>query len=154
MPQEKLPPFHANAEEAVIGCLLLRGTDVPASQFLAEILPECGGLKPSDFFREKNDWCFQAILDLAHQGAGVDQITLAYRLQSTDKLEPIGGPGYLIHCLSLVATSYHLKYYAAIVLETSRLRKQIAEGVKLIKTAYDPATPPSPPKHLGPVKGL
>lgn len=142
-------PRADQAEQAVIGCLLLRGS--PDEHALAEI-PD---LKPTDFWLQSCATIFQVCLDLARSDGAIDQVLVAQRLQELDKLASIGGPAFLIHCLRQVETSYHLKFYAAAVLDCSRRRDMLAQAGQLARAAFNPVTPPlPPPSSRGPVKGL
>lgn len=147
MPEEKLPPHNIEAEEAVLGSLLLWGTESNE-----KILATSDILKPSDFLREKNGWIYQAMLDLLREGMAVDHLTVAHKLEAQEKLESIGGHAYLYHVLYAVPTSMHLEYYARIVKDFSVRRQMIADAGKLAGTAYDTSKPLLPMKN--PRKGL
>ena len=66
---EKLPPHNVEAEEAVIGSLLI---DDQAISKVAAFL------KPDDFYREKNRWCYEICLGLFQHGDTINQVTLAH----------------------------------------------------------------------------
>lgn len=85
-PFEKLPPHDVEAEEAVIAASMV---DPDAIYRIAPIL------KPSDFFREKNAWVYQACVDLWTRDEAINQITVAHELARADRLEDAGGQAYL-----------------------------------------------------------
>ena len=95
MAQEKLPPHDIEAEEAVIGSLLI---DPEA------ILKVATFLKPEDFFDETNQAIYQACLSLYQRNEVINQITVAHELMRQNKLEQIGGAAYLSHLISVVPT--------------------------------------------------
>lgn len=133
MPTEILPPHNIEAEEAVIGsCFLLatEGVDNFREQF-ASIR-----LKPSDFFREKNAWWFEAILNVYKSGRPPDQILVCHEMNRLEQLEKAGGPAFIYHYLGAVATSLHLKYYADIVFDCSRRRQEISRAGRIAADAY------------------
>ena len=51
MPEDRLPPQNVEAEEAVLGSLLLDPTCIVQ---IADFL------RPGDFYREKNNWVYEA----------------------------------------------------------------------------------------------
>lgn len=128
MPEEKLPPHNIDAEEAVLGSLLLD------SEAMAEV---ANLLKTDDFFREKNSWVYGACLALYKQGIAINQISVAHELQKSEKLEGIGGPAYLLHILSAVPTSLHIKTYAGIVKEMSLGRQVINIAGKIAAMGFE-----------------
>ena len=125
---ELLPPFDADMEEAIIGSLLLDGEAMPQ---VASVL------EPLDFFREKNAAIYQACLNLYQAGVAPDQLLIAQELQRQDKLDFVGGPAYLIHCLSVVPTSLHIEHYAGQVKSLAQRRKLIAIAGQIAAYGYE-----------------
>jgi len=68
---EKLPPHDIEAEEAVIGSLLI---DSDAIFKIATFL------KPEDFYREKNQWAYEACFFLYERNEAINQVTVAHEL--------------------------------------------------------------------------
>ena len=128
MPDEKLPPHDIDAEEAVIGSLLLDGES---------IFKVASFLRPQDFFREKNTWLYDACLALWQRNEAINQITVAQEVSRKEKLEAIGGPAYLIHVLSVVPTSLHLEHYAQIVHRLSTMRQLISSAGQIAALGYE-----------------
>lgn len=126
--EDKLPPHDIDAEESVIGSLLLDG------EAISEI---AGTLKPEHFFREKNSWIYEACIALYHNWKPIDQITVAQELSRREKLETIGGPAYLIHVLSVVPTSLHIEHYAGIVRDMAIRRQLISVAGKIAAMGYE-----------------
>jgi replicative DNA helicase len=92
MDNEKLPPYDVEAEEAVIGSLLVDG------EAMFEVATF---LKAEDFFSPQNKLIYEACYSLYGRNTGINQITVADELARQGKLEEIGG----VSCLSqLVAT--------------------------------------------------
>ena len=79
---EKLPPHDADAEEAVIGSLLIDG------EVINRIAPLVG---VEDFYRERNRWCYQACQSLYQRGEPIDQISVARELSLRERLEAVTG---------------------------------------------------------------
>ena len=85
---ERLLPHDLEAEEAVVGSLLIDGDAFLRVGHL---------IKPEDFYREKNQLCFGACVALFQRDEAIDQVTLARELSRTNQLEAIGGMAYLSH---------------------------------------------------------
>ena len=116
---ERLLPHNTEAEEALIGSLLIDG------ECIARIAPM---LRPGDFYRERNQLCYDAATALSHRNQAIDQTTLAGELARTEKLDMAGGMAYLSHLVSITPTSVHAEDYADIVSRTATMRKLIAAG--------------------------
>ena len=124
---ERLLPHNTEAEEALIGSLLIDG------ECIARIAPT---LQPGDFYRERNQLCYDAALALSNRNQAVDQTTLAGELARTDRLELAGGMAYLSHLVAITPTSVHAEDYAGIVSRTATMRKLIAAGSKIAELGY------------------
>jgi replicative DNA helicase len=128
MADEKLPPHDIEAEEAVIGSLLI---DPDA------ILKIAASLKPEDFFSETNRVIYQACFSLYQRNEAINQITAAHELMRLDKLEQVGGAAFLSHLISNVPTSIHVEYYAQIVSNTAVMRRLIAAAGQIATLGYE-----------------
>ena len=73
----KLPPHDIDAEEAVIGSLLIDG---------AAIYKIASFLQQSDFYHEPNRWLYGACLSLHQRNEAINQITVAQELDRQGKL--------------------------------------------------------------------
>ncbi len=128
---EKLPPHDINAEEAVIGSLLIDGDAIYQIAYR---------LEQSDFYHEQNQWLYGACLSLYKRTEAINQITLAQELDQQGKLEPCGGVAYLSHLISIVPTSLDIEHYAQIVyrLAISRRLIEAARRIEAIGYQADP----------------
>ena len=124
---EKLLPHDTEAEESVLGSILIDG------ECLTRLVPL---LKEGDFYRERNQLCFDAALRLFQRDQAVDQITLAGELSRTEKLDLVGGMAYLSHLVSITPTSVHAEDYAQVVSRTSNMRRLIDAGNRIIDLGY------------------
>jgi replicative DNA helicase len=123
----KLPPSDLEAEEAVLGSVLID----------PEAMPKVAFLKAEDFYREKNRWAWGCCLALYQRGVGVNQITVAHELAGAKRLEAAGGPGFLAHLVSQTPTSVHVVYYAEIVARLSSYRQLITASNKIAAIGYE-----------------
>jgi len=125
---EKLPPHDTDAEEAVIGSLLIDGT---AIYKIATFLQQ------PDFYSERNQWIYGACLSLYQRPDGaINQITVAQELDRRGKLEACGGAAYLSHLVSIVPTSLHIEHYAQIVYRLSIMRHLITASDQIAAIGY------------------
>ncbi len=129
---EKLPPHDTDAEENVIGSLLIDGT---AIYRIADLL------RPKDFYTEQNSLIYEACLALYERPdeVAIDQITLAQELSRQGKLETCGGAAYLSYLVSIVATPLHIEHYAQIVYRLSIMRHLINAGSQIAAIGYEAA---------------
>ncbi|GAI27999.1 unnamed protein product, partial [marine sediment metagenome] len=97
MDGEKSPPHDIDAEEAVIGSLLIDGT---AIYKIATLLDES-----AHFYHEQTKWLYEACLSLYRHDETINQITVAQELARQEKLEACGGAAYLSHLISICPTS-------------------------------------------------
>ena len=125
---EKLPPHDIEAEEAVIGSLLI---DSDAIFKIATFL------RPEDFYREKNQWAYEACFALYERNEAIDQVTVAHELGQRQRLEAVGGAAYLSHLVSNVATSVHIEHYAQIVHRMSVMRRLISAARQIEAIGYE-----------------
>ena len=125
---EKLLPHDIEAEEAVIGSLLINGDS---------IINVAGLLKPDDFYREKNRLCYEACLALFRRGEAITQVTVSHQLGIGEHLDEVGGAAYLSHLVSTVPTPVHIKHYADIVKRTSILRNLVDAASKISSIGYE-----------------
>ena len=124
---EKLLPHDVEAEEAVLGSILIDG------ECLTQLAPL---LKERDFYRERNQLCFDAAMSLFQRDQAVDQVTLAGELQRTEKLDLVGGMAYLSHLVSITPTSIHAEDYAQVISRTSNMRRLIDAGNRIVELGY------------------
>ncbi|MBK9055725.1 MAG: replicative DNA helicase [Chloroflexi bacterium] len=125
---ERLPPHSIEAEEAVLGSLLI---DPDALFEVATFL------RPEFFYREQNKWVYRAILDLHDRREPVDLITLTEELRRREQLEELGGEAYVIGLINIVPTSINAKHYGRIVEATAMRRRLIAAATQIATLAYD-----------------
>jgi replicative DNA helicase len=124
---EKLPPHDPEAEEAVVGSLLIDGDS------MNRVAPL---IKTDDFYRDRNRWCFEACLALYHRGDAIDQISVSRELSLRERLDDVGGPAYLSHLVSIVPTTVHIEHFATIVNQTATMRRLIGAAGAIAAIGY------------------
>jgi replicative DNA helicase len=125
---EKLLPHDIEAEEAVIGALLIDSDSFLRVSHL---------IRPDDFYRERNRVCFAACVDLFQRSEAIDQVTLARELARTNQLDNVGGMAYLSHLVSITPTSAHAEYYAQLIGRTATMRRLIDAASRISAMGYD-----------------
>jgi replicative DNA helicase len=126
--ETRLPPNDNDAEEAVIGSLLIDGT---------AIFQIADFLQPSDFYFEQNRQLFEACLALYKRDEAIDQVTLAQELSRQERLEACGGTGRLSYLISIVPTSLDIIDHARIVYRLSVMRQLITAGDRIVNIGYE-----------------
>ncbi|HOJ79439.1 MAG TPA: replicative DNA helicase [Clostridiales bacterium] len=125
-----VPPHNIEAEQAVLGCMLLDSDVIPTVTEL---------IRSSDFYREDHREICEAIIDIVEKAGPVDIITVAEQLQQRGTLEKVGGIDYLASITSAVPTTANARHYAKIVEEKSLLRKLIKASQEIAGMSYEGA---------------
>ncbi len=124
---DKLQPHNMEAEEAVLGSLLI---DPDAIIHISTFL------KPGDFFVQRHGWVFEAVLDLHERRQPADLVTLSDELSRREQLDEIGGAAFLTSLINATPSSIHIEYYARIVERTAVLRRLIDAAGQIAQLAY------------------
>ncbi|MCB0037339.1 MAG: replicative DNA helicase, partial [Anaerolineales bacterium] len=119
---ERLPPQNREAEEAVLGSLLI---DPDA------IFEVANFLKAQSFYSVANRWVYESILTLHQRSDPVDSLTLIEELRRRDQLEEVGGEAYIVGLVSAVPTSINARAYGQIV-EAAALRRDLINAAGTI----------------------
>ncbi|PIV42105.1 MAG: replicative DNA helicase, partial [Candidatus Nealsonbacteria bacterium CG02_land_8_20_14_3_00_40_11] len=125
---EKLPPQSIEAEQSLLGSLML-GKNV--------IINVADFLKPEDFYRKTHQEIYSACLELFQKGEPVDILSVSNRLREKNLLEEIGGNSYLTELINSVPTPSHALNYAKIVHRKGILRDLIAASQEIGLIAFD-----------------
>src|SRR3954464_1704165 len=104
------PPQNLEAEQSVLGAVLLSDTALPAL-----IVDE--RLKPEDFYRDGHGRIYQAMLDLHTVGEPIDALTLAEHLKRSGDLEQAAGRATIDMLAGAVPGVGNVRQYARIVRE-------------------------------------
>ncbi|MBO4276220.1 replicative DNA helicase [Candidatus Saccharibacteria bacterium] len=124
----RVPPQDIVAEKSLLGAIMLSDGVLP------EILTI---LKPQDFYDERHQTIFAAMINLYDQHRPVDLLTLTSELKSLKKLKDIGGAPYLTELSNFVPAASHAKAYAEIIEKASIRRRLINAGTKIADKAFE-----------------
>ncbi len=136
------PPHNVTAEESTLGAALLA---THACDWLL------ANLRAEDFYRPAHRTVYEAIAQLAGDGAPVDATTVGAALQVTGQLADVGGHQFLLRLVEAVPTASNIGYYGRIVREAARLRRVIDFGLRVLALGYEEGA--APDRALGLVQG-
>jgi len=125
----KLPPHSVEAEQAVLGGLLL---DNNAWDKVADIISD------QDFYRGDHRTIYCHISKLITHNQPADVVTVAESLENTAELQNVGGLAYLGGLAQNTPSAANIRRYAEIVRERSVMRKLVEVGTGVADSAYNP----------------
>jgi len=128
MPQEMIPPHNEEAEQAVLGGILI---DKDAILKVANIL------QPEDFYNDRHKMIYDAAVHLFERREPIDIVHLSSRLKDKKELPVIGGRAYLAELSNVVSTAGNIFNYAQIVKYKSTLRKLIKAGQDILNLGFE-----------------
>ncbi|MDR1069449.1 MAG: replicative DNA helicase [Gracilibacteraceae bacterium] len=129
MENPKIPPHHLEAEQAILGSLLL---DAKRAGVVFE------SLRPEDFYRDNHRLIFAAIAEIYDRGEPCDLVTVTEQLSKAGALERIGGMAAVAQIAQSVPSAAHAEYYAQIVVEKSLLRELLRLAQFVQEQGYRP----------------
>src|SRR5437667_2937425 len=127
-PTAPVPPQNLEAEESVLGAMLLSPGAIGA---VSE------ALDASDFYRESHAKIYRVALALYAKGEPVDAITLVDELEERSELEDVGGRVRLHELAALVPATANAAHYARIVREMATLRGLINAAQHIARPGWE-----------------
>jgi len=128
---DRLPPHSIEAEQGVLGCVLLSPNDC-----MGECIEK---LKPGHlvFYDLRHQTLFQALMEMFDEKQAIDLITLQQRLKNKQQMEGVGGLAYLCTLPDAVPSAANLQYYLDIVLEKYLLRKMVQTCTGIVGRVFE-----------------
>ncbi|MEW5768762.1 MAG: replicative DNA helicase [Pseudomonadota bacterium] len=126
----KLPPHSVEAEQSVLGGLLLENN---AWERIADLIVE------HDFYRADHRAIWRQITRLVSDNKPADVVTVAEALESLGTLDDVGGLAYLAALAQNTPSAANIRRYAEIVRERAILRKLAEVGTGIAESAFTPA---------------
>src|SRR3990172_5484936 len=126
--QIRIPPHSPEAEESVLGALLL---DKDAVIAIAEFL------KSSDFYDDRHSSIYECAVELYEERIPIDVLTISERLKKRKVLKQIGGVSYLVELANKVPTAAHVEHYGRIVKDAATKRSLMTAASKLVELSMD-----------------
>lgn len=124
----RVPPQDLEAERGVIGAMMLE------KGVIDEVTLE---VDADDFYNDANRIIYSAIVDMHNRGGrAIDIVTVKRELESTGKLEEVGGPFYLKTLVEDTPFIHHAAHYARIVRDKHLLRDLVDATRETLAHAY------------------
>ena len=115
-------------EKAVLGTLM---TDKKAYALISDIL------RPESFYEYRHQLIYAAIITLAVNQMPIDILTVKEQLSKRGELDKIGGPAYITHLSSKVASSSQTQYHARIIAQKYISRQLLALATDIRLKVFD-----------------
>ncbi|MDD5248411.1 MAG: replicative DNA helicase [Rhodocyclaceae bacterium] len=126
----KLPPHSIEAEQSLIGGLLLDNT---AWDRIADMVVE------GDFYRDDHRRIFAHIRKLVETGRPADVVTIYESIEKSNEVDQTGGLAYLGEIANATPSAANIRRYAEIVHERAVLRRLVTVGDEIAASALNPA---------------
>lgn len=125
----KLPPHSIEAEQSVLGGLMLSNTSWDK---IGDLI---GG---ADFYRHDHRLIYAAITRLIEDVKPADVLTVADTLKMSGELDTVGGVAYLHQLATNTPSAANIRRYAEIVRERAIMRRLAEVGTQIADAAYSP----------------
>ncbi|MBI2624996.1 MAG: replicative DNA helicase [Candidatus Nealsonbacteria bacterium] len=125
---DKLPPQSLEAEKSLLGALMIdKNAIIKVADFL----------EPRDFYKSSHQEIYAVMRELFEKAEPIDFLSVSNRLREKEKLEGIGGNGYLTDLINAVPTATHVLNYAKIVQRKRILRDLIDSSHEIGLMGYN-----------------
>ena len=125
----RIPPHSVEAEQSVLGGLLLDNT---AYDKISDLVSE------SDFYRDEHRRIFRAIQRMLERAKPVDVVTVAEAIDAAGETEHTGGLAYLGELAQNTPSAANIRRYGEIVRERAILRQLVTAGDEIASSALNP----------------
>ena len=125
----KVPPHSVEAEQSVVGGLLL---DNGAWDRVSDLITA------DDFYRREHRLIFDAIAALCEQASPADIVTVCEQLEKSSELDAVGGLSYVASLANNTPSAANVVAYCNIVRERSILRQLLRAASDITATTYQP----------------
>ncbi len=134
--QLRVPPHSVDAEQAVLGGLMLPATsfEVQARRWadVSDVLTE------SSFYRRDHQLIFRAIKHLEGKRQPFDCVTVGDFLEKHGHGEAVAGGAYLVELSTTTPSAANIRAYAQIVAQAHQLRRLIEVGTEIVNAGFEP----------------
>jgi replicative DNA helicase len=127
MEEKRVPPHSLEAEEAVLGAVLLDSKALPK---VMEILEEI------HFYSPAHQKIYRGVIDLFNRNVTPDLVTITDWLKKNKMLDEIGGPEYLSNLVANILTTANVEHHARVVLDKATKRSIIHTSMELLKSSF------------------
>ena len=126
----KVPPHSVEAEQSLLGALLL---DNQAFDRVADLV------RGEDFYRDDHRRIWRHIAKLIEAGRPADVVTVAEAIEASEDKDKAGGPAYLAALSQNTPSALNIRRYAELVRERSVQRRLAQVATEIAETALSPA---------------
>lgn len=130
----KLPPQDVQAEEFILGTLLIADVEVPETIVKT--------IKPDFFYRDVHKKIFNAILLLVNEKTAIDLATVSAKLRQLGELEMVGGVFYITELTNNGKYTHNIQKHILIIHEMFLKRELIRIGTEIINGMYEDTEDP------------
>ena len=129
---DSIPPQNLEAEEAVLGAILL---DPDAIGRVADVL------QPEAFYLGAHREIYRTAVMLHSQGKPTDLTAMCSWLADTGSLEKAGGQGRLVELVERITSTASIDQVARLVMDKFLRRQLIRSGNEVIRLGFDQSKP-------------
>ncbi|MSQ88514.1 MAG: replicative DNA helicase [Betaproteobacteria bacterium] len=126
----KVPPHSAEAEQSLLGGLLL---DNQAFDKIADLVGA------EDFYRDDHRRIYRHLTKLIEHGKPADVVTVAESIEASEDKDRTGGPAYLGTLAQNTPSALNIRRYAELVRERSVQRRLIHVATEIAESALAPS---------------
>ncbi len=124
---DKLPPQSIEAEQAVLGSILIEGDS---------ILKAADSIGEDDFYRSSHRKIYKSMLSLFERSESIDIVTVAEDLKRNGGFEESGGTEFLSTLANQTPTAANILYYVKIVKDKSIQRALLRVATEVAEKIY------------------
>lgn len=128
LPEQKALPHSEESERAVLGGVLLDSSILPTIS---------GRLRAADFYHERHQILYQAMLDLREELVEIDLRTVQAKLEQRGQFDSVGGLAYLTGLDLDLPDIGRIDTYVEIIKERSVRRRLIQTSGQIIRNCLD-----------------
>jgi replicative DNA helicase len=125
---DRVPPNNLEAEESVLGSMVLSHAAVAEAQDI---------VIADDFYKDSHRKIYQALIELYAAGKTTDPVVLAEELKRRGQLESVGDRAYIYSLVDTVPNPHNIRHYAQIVRDMAFRRNLIDVGYDVVNLGYD-----------------
>ncbi|MDX2099129.1 MAG: replicative DNA helicase [Leptolyngbyaceae cyanobacterium bins.59] len=125
---DRLPPQNIDAEEAILGGILLD------PEAIGRVIDR---LRPEAFYIMAHQEIYRAMLTLHAQGRPTDLMSVASWLQDKKTIEKVGGHTRLAQLVDRTISAVNIDQYAELVMDKFLRRKLIRAGNEIVHLGYE-----------------
>lgn len=128
MATERIPPQDLDAEQAVLGAMMVE-------RELVDVVSAI--LTTADFYAPHHQTVYDVIIGLFFEGLPIDKVFVANALRARGMLDKVGGPDSLTRLLNAVPTTASTEFYAKLVAEKAKERRLIEAGRSIERVGWE-----------------